>query len=166
MTTATRNAREVTVSKSVMDQAAAAAESAIVVGRSADDIKAEIEARVQAQLDEASTAKSEAEAAAASIREAKGDIGAERERLLAEADAQAERLLTDGRARLEQEVADLRTKAASEADALRGRVQSEVQAEVAAVAAQATETLVADSLDDELRQALVEQYISTVGASA
>jgi F-type H+-transporting ATPase subunit b len=123
-------------------------------------------ARIQAQLDEASTAKSDAEEAAASIRQAKGDIGAERERLLAEADAQAERLLTDGRARLEQEVADLRTKAASEADAVQGRLQSEVQAEVAAVAARATESLVADTLDDELRQALVEQYIARVGASA
>jgi F-type H+-transporting ATPase subunit b len=122
-------------------------------------------ARIQAQLDEASTAKSEAESAAASIREAKGDIGAERQRLLADADSQAERLLTDGRARLEQEVAELRSKAASEADTMQGRLQSEVQAEVAAVAARATETLVADSLDNELRQALVEQYIARVGAS-
>jgi hypothetical protein len=40
-----------------------------------------------------------------------------------------------------------------------------VQAEVAAVAARATDTLVADALDDELRQALVEQYIARVGAA-
>jgi hypothetical protein len=52
VTTATRNAREVTVSKSVMEQAAAAAESAMRE-RSAYDIAAEIEARVQAKLDAA-----------------------------------------------------------------------------------------------------------------
>ena len=72
----------------------------------------------------------------------------------------------DGRARLDQEVADLRSKATSEAESVQGRLQSEVQAEVAATAARATETLVADSLDDQLRQALVEEYIATVGASS
>ena len=123
-------------------------------------------ARIQAQLDEAATARSDADAAAASIREAKGDIGAERQRLLDEADAQAERLLVDGRARLDQEVADLRSKATTEAESVQGRLQSEVQAEVAATAARATESLVAESLDDQLRQALVEEYIATVGASS
>lgn len=123
-------------------------------------------ARIQAQLDEASNAKADADTAAASIRQAKGDIGAERQRLLAEADAQAERLLADGRARLDQEVADLRAKAASESESVQGRLQSEVQAEVAALAAQATESLVARSLDEQLRQDLVEQYIAKVGASA
>lgn len=55
MTTATRNAREVTVSKSVMEQAAAAAESAIAT-RTEADIAAEIEARIQARLEEAMAA--------------------------------------------------------------------------------------------------------------
>ncbi|HEX9374153.1 MAG TPA: hypothetical protein VF897_24280 [Roseiflexaceae bacterium] len=54
MTTATRNAKDVTVKSSrVMEQAAAAAESALAGRMTADDIKAEIEARVQAQLDRA-----------------------------------------------------------------------------------------------------------------
>jgi hypothetical protein len=53
VTTATRN-KEVTMSRSrVMEQAAAAAESALAAQRSAEDIKAEIEARIQAKLDEA-----------------------------------------------------------------------------------------------------------------
>jgi hypothetical protein len=58
MTTATRNAREVTVSKSVMEQAAAAAESAVSV-RSAYDIAAEIEARVTAKLEAAQAERAE-----------------------------------------------------------------------------------------------------------
>ena len=58
MTTATRNAREVKVSKSVMEQAAAAAESAVGV-RSAYDIAAEIEARVTAKLEAAQAERAE-----------------------------------------------------------------------------------------------------------
>lgn len=58
MTSATRNAREVTVSKSVMEQAAAAAESAVGV-RSAYDIAAEIEARVTAKLEAAQAERAE-----------------------------------------------------------------------------------------------------------
>jgi len=55
MTTATRNAKDLTVSKSspVMEKMAAAAESGLAYQRTADDIKAEIEARLQAQLDRA-----------------------------------------------------------------------------------------------------------------
>ena len=123
-------------------------------------------ARIQAQLDEAATAKTEADEAAVAIREAKGDIESERERMLAEADAQAARLLADGRVRLDQEVADLTAKADGEIGSVQGRLQGEVQAEVAEVASRATEHVVTEALDDELRQQLVEQFISRVGASS
>jgi F-type H+-transporting ATPase subunit b len=119
--------------------------------------------RIQAQLDEAATAKAEAEEAAARIRAAKGDIDAERQRVLADADAQAVRLLADGRARLEQEVAELQAKATSEIESIQSRLQSEVQTEVAEVAARATDTLVMQSLDDELQQQLIEEFIARVG---
>jgi len=123
-------------------------------------------ARIQGQLDEAASAKASADEAAASIRAAKGDIEAERQRMLADADEQAARLLSDGRARLEQEVADLQSKATTELESVQGRLQSEVQAEVADVAARATDTLVAGALDDELQQQLVEDYIARVGAAS
>ena len=61
-------------------------------------------ARIQAQLDEAAEAMTSADRAAAEIRQAKGDIEAERARLLAEADEQAAALLAEGRARLDREV--------------------------------------------------------------
>jgi F-type H+-transporting ATPase subunit b len=123
-------------------------------------------ARIQEQLDQAAEAKASADEAAASIRAAKGDIEAERQRMLADADEQAARLLSDGRARLEHEVADLQSKATSELESVQGRLQSEVQAEVADVAVRATDTLVADALDDELQQQLVEDYIARVGAAS
>lgn len=123
-------------------------------------------ARIQSQLDEASAAKAAAEEAAGSIRAAKGDIEAERGRMLADADAQAARLLADGRSRLEQEVADLLAKADSEVESVQGRLQNEVQGEVAELAGRATEQLVNQSLDDELQQQLVEDFIARVGAAS
>ncbi len=58
--------------------------------------------RIQSELDAAAEAKASAEAEAARIRQATGDIEAERSRLLAEADTQAEALLAEGRARLDR----------------------------------------------------------------
>ncbi|HJZ48580.1 MAG TPA: hypothetical protein VKE41_15495 [Roseiflexaceae bacterium] len=64
MTTATRNSRgNVTVSSRAMQQAAAAAESALAPKVTAADVKAEIEARLQAALDEATARRADAELA-------------------------------------------------------------------------------------------------------
>ena len=123
-------------------------------------------ARIQAQIDEAETAKVEADAAAVSIRQAKGDIGAERQRMLNDADEQAARLLADGRSRMEQEIVELRAKAETEAVASQSRLRDELQAEVARIASSAAERLVTEALDDRTQQDLVEQFITTVGASA
>jgi F-type H+-transporting ATPase subunit b len=121
--------------------------------------------RIQQQLDEAASAKAEADTAAVEIRRAKGDIESERARLLAEADAQATRMLADGRARLDQEVAELRDKAVSDIAATQVRVLGEVQTEVARIATDAAEQLVSDALDDELHRQLIEDYIARVGAT-
>jgi len=122
--------------------------------------------KIGEQLDEAAQAKLDAEAAAVSIREAKGDIGAERARLLQAADEQAARLLTDGRARLGQEVAELDAKAELDLTATQGRVTAEVQGEVAELAAKAAEQIVTEALQDPaLQNDLVEDFIARVGAS-
>ena len=123
-------------------------------------------ARIQAQLDEAAAAKAGAEEAATSIRAAKGDIDAERQRMLADEDAAGGPPRDRRPARLDQEVAELMAKAESEIDSVQGRLQSEVQAEVAELAAHATEQVVGQSLDDELQQQLVEDFIARVGAAS
>jgi F-type H+-transporting ATPase subunit b len=124
-------------------------------------------ARIQQDLDDAATAKTEADEAAVAVRKAKGDMGAERARLLAEADDQAARLLGDGRTRLEHEIADLQAKAESDLAAARSRVVAEVQEDVAGLAADAAERLVAEALADaDLQRGLVEQFIARVGATA
>jgi F-type H+-transporting ATPase subunit b len=122
-------------------------------------------ARIQGQIDEAVEAKASAERGAAEIRQAKGDIGAERARLLAEADEQAAALLTEGRARLDQEAADLEAKAAADIAASASRDVDELRGEIARNAAGVADRVVVETLDEETHQRLVEEFIQRVGAS-
>ena len=122
--------------------------------------------RIQTELDAATAAKAEADAEAADIRQAAGDIDAERQRLFAEADTQAEAVLADGRARLEQEVAELEARADADIAAAGGRVSDELRAEITKLSHAATERLLTDgAIDGATQQDLIESYIARVGAS-
>jgi F-type H+-transporting ATPase subunit b len=123
-------------------------------------------ARIQTELDEAETAKAEAEAEAATIRQAAGDIDAERQRLFAEADAQAEALLSDGRARLDEEVAEMEARADADIVATAGRAADELRSEISRLANAATERVLAGGvIDDAAQQGLIENFIARVGQS-
>jgi F-type H+-transporting ATPase subunit b len=122
--------------------------------------------RIRREIDGAQRLKLEAEGAAAEIRRSKGDIAAERARILAEADLTAQRVLTDGRQRLEEEVAELEERTLEEIHASRSRLVDELQAQVASLAAEATERIVLANLDDATLEGLVEQYIARVGVRA
>ena len=120
---------------------------------------------IQSELEASSAAKSEADAEAASIRQAAGDIDAERQRLFAEADAQAESVLADGRARLELEVAELEARADADVLAVSGRVNDELRGEITRLANAATDQLLAAGvIDGATQQDLIESFISRVGA--
>ena len=121
--------------------------------------------RIQNELDESATAKAEAEAEAAQIRQAAGDIDAERQRLFADADAQAEQLLADGRARLETEVAELEARADADIASAAGRAGDELRAEISRLASVATDQVMAGGLDANAQQQLIESFIQKVGAS-
>lgn len=122
-------------------------------------------ARIDSELDESAAAKAEAEAEAAQIRQAAGDIDAERQRRFTEADAEAEQLLVDGRARLEDEVAELEARAEADLATAAGRVGDELRAEISRLASAATDRMLSDGLDDATQQDLIEGFISKVGAS-
>jgi F-type H+-transporting ATPase subunit b len=126
---------------------------------------AERTARIQREMDEAASAKAAADEAAVRIRQQLGDIESERQELLAEAEAQAAQLLDDGRRRLADELVELEEKAEADLAAASTRVVSEIQAEVARVAAAATERLVVENLDDATQAELIEQFVARVGAS-
>lgn len=121
--------------------------------------------RIQENLDAAATAKAEADAEAEQIRQAKGDIDAERQRLFAESDAQAEALLADGRNRLAQQVAELEARAEADLLSASGRVSEELHAEISRIASSAIDLVLDGGIDDATHQALVEGFIQKVGAS-
>ena len=121
---------------------------------------------IQKDLDDSAAAKAAAEAEAVRIREAKGDIDAERSRLYAEADAQAEALLADGRARLDTEMAELEARADADIRAAADRSADELRAEIARYSSNAVDRIPQDTLDDGTQQELIESFISQVGASS
>ncbi len=123
--------------------------------------------RIRQQLDGAAAAKAQAETEAVDIRRAAGDIGAERVRLLAEADEQAANLLSEGRARLEAELVELDARADAEMASSSARAGDELRAEISRLANAATDRLLADgALDDAGQQDLIESFIQKVGANA
>ena len=122
--------------------------------------------RIQAELDESAEARADAEAEASSIRQAAGDIGAERARLFAQADAQAESLLVEGRERLEAEVAEMEARADADIAAAASRGADELRYEISRLATQATDRVLAGgAVDAGTQQALVEDFIAKVGRS-
>jgi F-type H+-transporting ATPase subunit b len=121
--------------------------------------------RIQKELDDSAAARAAAEAEAAQIRQAAGDIEAERTRLFAEADTQAEALVADSRVRLDAEVAELQARAEADIAAAASRTGDELHAEIARLAVAATERLVVTVVDDATQQELVETFIQRVGAS-
>jgi len=122
-------------------------------------------AKIQQELDDAAADKSAAATEASQIRQAKGDISAERERILADAQAQAAAVLEDGRARLATEVADAEAKAVADIASARGRVGDELRAEIARLSSAAVDHVVTGSLDAGTHQELIENFIARVGAS-
>jgi F-type H+-transporting ATPase subunit b len=123
-------------------------------------------AKIQKSLDDAAEDKAAAAAEAAGIRQAKGDIAAERARIMADAKVQAESILTDGRARLVTEVAELEARSQAEIVAARGRVGDELRAEISRLSSAAVDHVVSGTLDDATQQELIEDFIARVGASA
>ena len=120
--------------------------------------------RIQRDLDNSAKALADAEASAAQIRASKGDLAAERTRILADADRTVERVLADGRQRITNEVTEAHAKAAADIALARTRVSAELQADVSQIASAATEHVVNGSLDAGNQQRLIEDFIAKVGA--
>lgn len=122
-------------------------------------------ARIQKELDSAAEDKAAASKEAAGIRQAKGDIVGERNRIMAEAESQAASVLSEGRARITTELAEMETRAQAEIAASTSRVGDELRAEVARLSIAAVDHVVTGSLDAATHQELIENFISRVGAA-
>ena len=123
-------------------------------------------ARIQKELDDAAADKAAAAGEAEQIRQAKGDIQAERARILAEAEQQAAALLADGRGRITAELAEIETRTNAEIAQIGARVNDELRAEISRLSSAAVDHVVSGSLDDATHQQLIESFISRVGANS
>jgi len=101
---------------------------------------------------------------ASSIRQALGDIEAERNRLLNEAKAQADAMLADGRSRITAEIADLEARAVADVATAAARGSDELRAEMGRISATAVDAVLPSILDEQTQQALIENFIAKVGA--
>ena len=122
--------------------------------------------KIQKELDSAANDKAAASTEAANIRQAKGDISAERARLMSEAAAQAEALVADFDTRLDAEIAELHTRAVADIATAKGRQSDELRAEISRLSVAAAERAVAESIDDATHQHLIETFIQKAGAMA
>ena len=113
-------------------------------------------AKVEGELAEA-----ELEALTSSL----GDAGAEAEAIIADAREQATRLEADLIARAENDVAEAKERARIEVAAQRDQALADLRAAVAEQARVAADAVVRDNLDDATQSALIDDYISSVGAS-
>jgi len=120
--------------------------------------------RIQKELDASAADLSSAQQDAASIRQALGDIEAERNRLLNEAKAQADAMLADGRSRITAEIAELEARAVADVATAAARGSDELRAEMGRVSALAVDAVLPSILDDQTQQALIENFIAKVGA--
>lgn len=117
-------------------------------------------ARIQGQIEEAESLRTEAQQLRTQYEEQLADSRAEANRILEEARAQAERLKADQLARAEEEAGQIKARALEEVSAERGRLVQELRGQVAALSVELAGKIVQRELDETQHRALVDQYIN------
>jgi F-type H+-transporting ATPase subunit b len=120
--------------------------------------------RIRKDLDDAERVKSEAQTIldqySAQLQDAKGEAN----RIIEEARQTADQLRRDLMARAEAEVAELRQRNADDINAAKERTLADLRQQVAEIAIAAAERVVERNLDHDTNAALVESFITQVGA--
>jgi F-type H+-transporting ATPase subunit b len=119
--------------------------------------------RIRSSLDEAETAKADAESLRADYQRQLNESRSEAARIIEEARQQAEAVRRDLIQRAEAESEALRRRNAEQLEAERARVLSELRGQVAVLAVDAAERVVRANLDPEANRRLVEDYINSLG---
>lgn len=120
--------------------------------------------RIRADLAQAESVKTEAEQVLADYRSQLADARSESGRIIEEARQTADSMRRDLAAQAESDIADMRRKAAADIEAAKAQAIADLRGEVASLAIGAAERVVEHSLDRETNTALVESFISQVGA--
>jgi F-type H+-transporting ATPase subunit b len=121
--------------------------------------------KIRSSLDEAASAREEAQTILADYQRQLADAKGEAGRIIEEARETADSLKRDLTARAEAEAAEQRERNAQQIAAERDRVMSELQSQVATLAIELAEKVVEGSLDREANLRLIENYINSVGGN-
>ncbi|MDQ1438469.1 MAG: F-type H+-transporting ATPase subunit b [Acidimicrobiaceae bacterium] len=120
--------------------------------------------RIRKDLDDAERLKSEAQTILDQYSAQLQDAKSEANRIIEEARQTADQLRRDLMARAESEVAELRQRNADDINAAKDRTLADLRQQVAEIAIAAAERVVERNLDRDTNTALVENFISQVGA--
>jgi F-type H+-transporting ATPase subunit b len=119
-------------------------------------------ARIQADVDAAETAKSEATAKVAEYDAKLAEARTEAGRIIEEARRDADAYRSEKRTEADAEITRLKEQATADVEASKAQALSDIKAEVATLAIAAAEQVVGQSLDRDANVALVEQFIDSV----
>lgn len=122
--------------------------------------------RIEGELGDAATSRSDAEGRLADVQARIADADAERQRILAEARQTAESLRAQLVAKAEADAEELKVRAAGDVEGAKQQVLSDLRAEVSSLALGAAEAVVSANLDATTQAELVEAYIRDVGQQA
>ena len=115
--------------------------------------------KTEEELFEAEAAVQSAESDLNNLKSKLGDIGAERERILADARRSAEELEADLRSRAEEEAAELRRRAKTDLELSKIQAESDLKTLVADRAFKVAEATILESLTPQAQSKLVTDYI-------
>ena len=120
--------------------------------------------RIRGNLDDAERVKTEAQTVLEEYRAQLADARNESNRIIEEARQTADQLRRDLMQRAEAEVAELKQRTQEDINAARQRTLSDLRSEVAGLAIELAEKVVERNLDRDTNTALIESYITQVGA--
>jgi F-type H+-transporting ATPase subunit b len=121
--------------------------------------------RIEGQLAAAASERTAGEAERDRIKAALADSDTEAARIVEEARQTADALLSELEARAHADAAALRERATADLASAQRQAVADLTAEISRLALGAAEQVVANNLDADSQQALIEQYIAQVGAS-
>ncbi len=120
--------------------------------------------RIRSDLEAAETAKAESTGVLAEYNRQLAEARSEAHRIIEESRVTADALRRDLQAKAEADIAELRQRAAAEVESQKAQALADLRGEVTELALGAAETVVQRNLDRATNEALVEQFITQVGA--
>ena len=121
-------------------------------------------AKIERELGEAAAAKAEAEQSSSLSTQSIADPEPEARRIVAEAKETAAQLAVQLRARADEEAIQARARAVADIQSSKAQAMADLRSDVSKLAFGAAEGVVRRNLDDKTQSAMIDDFISQVGA--